>query len=615
MFSFCIIASKQRHVGLLLKKSSEKVMSILSNYSEKLECNQFVSKDNTIGYYIIKPKTKVIRKQIHIYRENDIEVVLYGELYLNSFESNYAEILYRKYKLENLNEARRLNGCYSACIIDYRSNNIIIISDVVGQRKLFYHDQNDTIIISSQDIPIFHTGLVQKEIDLKSMYSILAFDNSFYGKSLLRDIYGIQNTEYLTWKDGITKRHYQPLLIKDCKIDPKNFSAQKKTVQTIADQIISNIKLAVKHSEKIIFDLTAGLDSRAMLAILLTNFSDKTLVPQTMGSPQSPEVKSAKKISKRFNLKHIITMPELQSVNDFDYNANKIAFSTNGTTTSLFAISKKQVLKDINDLHIGSQGGDAFRGFFYHNRSKTKIESYSLHKVTSLVQKRNFISNLQINDYSIHKWYNRVIAEFIQEYSTYSPDKASIFDLVYLFQRLSNWASFRSRCNWNLNYFTPFMTSKVIENMYKLPAYFTLMVPIHDYFIKQLPSSIYNMSYNNNPFKRISFITDEQHLQFYYKLERIYDKVLINKIRLSNYLTPKTNLMKTKSHNAVRYEIHYSLLKEYTYNLLMNPDSLTLQLFNKDTVSLLLENHFSGEKNQLSLISKLISIELWRLML
>jgi hypothetical protein len=94
---------------------------------------------------------------------------------------------------------RRLDGWFSAVIVELKTQKVYIISDLLGFRSLSYFFDGEFILVSPHDIPIVATGLYPVEIDLASAGSTVAFDWSLNGKSLLKNISVCSPHEYVTW--------------------------------------------------------------------------------------------------------------------------------------------------------------------------------------------------------------------------------------------------------------------------------------------------------------------------------------------------------------------------------------------------------------------------------
>ena len=192
MYSFLFINSKNK-LDNIITNTSNKILKYLLNYGYDLEVESCTYNQLNAGWFVIKPAKKMKNSLFHSFSQNKVHVLLYGNLVL-PFNVNPADKLYNTWLNGGIEAARELNGCFSAIIIDNIKDEVITFSDIFGLRRLRYFNDDDTTIISTQDIPILATGLVPINYDLTSIYSISTLDWSLRGKSIIQGICSIHPT-------------------------------------------------------------------------------------------------------------------------------------------------------------------------------------------------------------------------------------------------------------------------------------------------------------------------------------------------------------------------------------------------------------------------------------
>ena len=81
-------------------------------------------------------------------------------------------------------------------------------------------------------------------------------------------------------------------------------------------------------------ELTAGIDSRAILAILLSVFKNTQIIAQTGGMPHDFEVILAKRLAEKYEFEHKVSSPTAEKPEEFLSHARLFAFVTNGMENS-----------------------------------------------------------------------------------------------------------------------------------------------------------------------------------------------------------------------------------------------------------------------------------------
>ena len=106
--------------------------------------------------------------------------------------------------------------------------------------------------------------------------------------------------------------------------------------------------------DEIHIDLTSGLDSRAILALVLSELDNKAIKTFTLGDLNNHEVKIARRISKEYNLIHSISTPQACVIDDFLKHSDLFAYFINGDSNSIRAVHPLPSFADMDTLVTGS---------------------------------------------------------------------------------------------------------------------------------------------------------------------------------------------------------------------------------------------------------------------
>jgi len=299
------------------------------NPFSKLGLKYYYSK--TKGYNLITftPKDENSMKLINIYEDEKFWVLFWGQLFIA--EKNYANhivnLLRAGISVENL------NGNYSFVLLDKDNKALSIFSDFIGRRKLFYIHDKTMIAISNLDHLLVPFIPEPVKLDFTSLASSLYFDWSLKGLSFLNHIHTSTPDEIVIFEAGMQKKK------KVIYSFEKNHSFEK-----IIDDYYSYLNFFISDKDTIHADLTAGLDTRTVLALLLKGFNKK-IITWTLGF-EGEDYKVAEKISQHYNLEHRNSESSFSDLHEFITHANYLAFCKNGDTSSLRATNHLEI-----DLH------------------------------------------------------------------------------------------------------------------------------------------------------------------------------------------------------------------------------------------------------------------------
>ena len=166
--------------GLLVKINSDG-HSNLQNLTHNRNCfgTNEVTFDN-IYFGVVDFKNKINENLLTIPEER-LAIALYGDVYFNQTSNKkhgiQSQITLQKilelYKKNSLDFVQKLSGSFSLAIYDGNSNKIIIATDMLGSKPLYYRETVDGIILSSEI-----KGVINNKSDLK--YNMEAIYEFFY---------------------------------------------------------------------------------------------------------------------------------------------------------------------------------------------------------------------------------------------------------------------------------------------------------------------------------------------------------------------------------------------------------------------------------------------------
>ena len=504
-----------------------------------------------------------------------------------------------------------MNGHFSACIYDFDSCELILISDRFGTRPLYYTYNNDKFLFSPEVKSLILDNF-KKEIDYNSVSDLFHFGHLFGNKTLFQNIYQLPEASYLIFHKGsisIQKYWDYPYheevytrgKFKKCEID--NYTEKMKTVIATATR-----RQIAKNNNSILFSLSGGLDSRFVIA-LANKFGVQPLTAFTMGEQNSEDIIYAIKIAEMLGADHSCFNVMPQSIWQ---DAKFFSYVTDGMAPIYGPIQGFDPLRAYagqKTVTLSSQMCDAIMGSsLYRKRLKTLIKTtYFNRDAIDIVSNIFTIFEEAIvkSVFSDHI-YDKIKQSYLATTETYISSNRKPLHAYY--KLLMNEHGRRST-----------LTGNIMNNLY-----FETRMPSYDYdfidFAFELPIEL----------RKYQFIYRRAFSQMFPKLAQIPRQGTNLPINSSNFKlqakslenrivgrlkpTPMNKLIrKIKRWNKPNYvsykEWFCNELKQDVENIILNKQTLSRGVFNESGIRTLLNEHYATEKDNSRLIWQIINLE------
>lgn len=180
-----------------------------------------------------------------------------GYIFHTSSDTEVVLKLYEEYGVDGL---EKMNGQYAIAIWNNKERSLFLARDRMGIRPLYYTQVGDKLIFGSEIKAILKTGLVDPQVDMKGLDSLISYACVISPRSFFEGISSVPPGCYLNWRDGKfeVKRYWD--------VDfPEGNAFENKGVKYFSEQIQDELTKAVKL--RLISDvplgayLSGGLDS------------------------------------------------------------------------------------------------------------------------------------------------------------------------------------------------------------------------------------------------------------------------------------------------------------------------------------------------------------------
>lgn len=587
--------------AVLLRNAGRVTRRMMPSLGLEMETRERVIPEINGGWFYLAPR-RCKAALITEYADSRQAVIVFGELFGNGTKSA-AETVLEKWRAEGPDGVRMMDGCFSALLVDLATAAIHMYSDLLGQRTLRFFSNKNIFIASPHDIPIVSTGCCSAEIDLVSAASILSFDWSLEGRSLLREVSAHHPNDIITWRAGTVTRQCKPMLTAEGSLDERDHGALKRHLEMMKSHAIEIVRSYCDSEPAIKMDLTAGFDSRAVLAVLLSAVGAERVKAFTVGGKESRDVKMAGRLARIYGFSHGYGLPETVDFDTFYQYCRLRAFLMNGDTNGKRAAAPLPAYDETPNLHGG--GGEIYRGYYYYPKlyrqySKNNLDDRQV--VTLLEKKYRRLQTLPWLSDDLRVSISARLGKIVDSFSTVSGCGWDKLDLFYIYERYGRWGSLVARSTWEPRRTSPFCSPTLINNGFKLPRPIAGGLKLHKALIKDaLPFAYYCLPANETDFALFKGHTFPQTL-----FSRIADKGVkgFNRIIRSHH--------SAAAHEAERALVFGQFLRGVLRDLLLEENGVGPRILKKNELKKMIEAHIAGESNHLQVLGFLPVMEVYR---
>lgn len=606
MYSFLFYANKEPLPNpACFRKACDITLSLMPDLGCNILVHQKDIPEINGGWFYLYPQEVPDRHLITTFSDEQIAVLVFGELTLTGPETT-ASIVAQTWKQGNVEAVRKLDGCFSAVIVDLHTQEIFLISDLLGLRTFTYYHNDKTLLVSIHEVPIVATGLCPINYNLVSAASIVACDWSLQGRPMLKDLSTCDPNTFVEWKEGSIRRHYKPLIPPEQRIEKKDSVRVRQQIDQIIEKMRENARVFCGDSPAVEVQLTCGMDTRAVTALLLSVLDSSQIESITQGERDNFEVKMARRLAKKYNFRQKDYVTKNLGAEDFIAYADLIAFVTNGTANSKSASKKLPKLAiDRLPTFVGN-GGELHQGFFYPSPlRKPKLDNYTNKDIEGyLLKKFPRINALKWFSEEIGESLKLRLSKIIETFRLVSTHPADIFNLFYAYERYCRWGSRPLRSTWSRNRYSLFDSPALVRMAFELPAPISHNCLLHRTIIKRFMPRSYFWLINKKKFMP---------LYDYPRLSKAFAEGMIRLNKVSGILLRKIGGGASgKSHEQLRGDIFAQQLSDVIRQEILSRNSFSRDLLRKNYLEDIVESHLSRKQDNVHVIGFLVTLERYR---
>ncbi len=209
--------------------------------------------------------------------EGDLIIAYNGEIYnfkelREELEPKYGfksdtdtEVILAAYKAWGVDCLHKLNGMFALCIYDVSKKKLFLARDRLGIKPLYYYQEKDKFIFSSEIKAIVKNEEIKREVDKTGLQQFFTYKYTIGDKTLFKGIKKLLPGHYMLFdlkkKKLQTKKYW----------DVKDFSDSKDNARVLTDKFRAlmrdSVKLRLVSDVPVGFFLSGGIDSSIVTAL------------------------------------------------------------------------------------------------------------------------------------------------------------------------------------------------------------------------------------------------------------------------------------------------------------------------------------------------------------
>ena len=257
---------------------------------------------------------------------------------------------------------RYLNGWYSGLIADLRTKKITLFNDRYGMGRLYVYEGDNEILFGSEAKSLLKVRPDLRAIDPKALAQYLRCNCVLGNKSLFKNISLLPGGSSWSFngKTPVRKRRY---------FDFKEWEQQEtlpfhELYQKFAATTSRIVPLYAQNAGKVALSLTAGLDTRVIMASL--HARDRSFPCYTFGGTWSEtfDIVTARRLASLYNQPYKVIRINGDFFNNFAELAPKSVYLSDGTHDAFGALDVyfNQIARDIAPIRLtGKFGSEVVR--------------------------------------------------------------------------------------------------------------------------------------------------------------------------------------------------------------------------------------------------------------
>ncbi len=597
----------------LLARSLRITQQVMPSFGVELAASTTILPEMTGGWWYVVPKHEQnnARALITEYVTPQLAVLVYGSL-VSDRRQLAATTIAEAWLSGGMDSVRNLNGDFGAVIVDRQKHRVFCVSDFVGRRYLRYCTPQESLLVSPHDVCLAATGLMPAAaIDSDAAAGILVYTNSIHCQSLFQGLATVDPLGTLSWESGKAVWQRHRVLTADNRIAERDHRAIAEHLDRIIEAMREETRALVEPEAVIRLDLTAGMDTRAVLGLLLSVFPKERLQASVVGDSEALDVVAGRFISQRLGL-NFKNQPlqAIPSNESFLHHADLRAFFTNGDTSSKRSLAAVPEYPLTQRPHFNGRGNSTCHSWINDPQDQWLMPAV----ITQQTAFQKF-QQRYYKDASRFPWIDAAIETRLRErldaitapYEHISTNGHDLLYLTYIYSREMLWCGMPFRLPWLRDDMGPLQSTQLIRDVFnKLPPPISRTCLLHARLVRRYLPFTYWMRINGKT--RLSL---EHRPGFWRLLDRVDERLNRGNVRR---MAKNSATSQFRTVERMRDEAYRGPLKTLLKELFSASGSIALALFGKPGIDELFKRCDERKINTSEHMGLLVTMERYRLL-
>ncbi len=303
-----------------------------------------------------------------ISRNNDIVLIFHGESHLSDdsvqgipnergVADGDVQYLLRLYEKNGEDFLRQLNGWFCGVVADLRKRKIILFNDRYGMSRLYLYEGKDEILFGSEAKSLLKVRPELRAIDAEALAQFLRCNCVMGNRSLFKNVALLPGGSSWSFDNqrSLKKRRYFDFK----EWEQQDVLAPNEFYQKFALVMNRIVPAYAGDIEKVALSLTAGLDTRAVMASLHAH--DRSFPCYTFGGVwgETYDIRTARKLALIYNQPYQAIKINGNFFNRFPTLAEKSVYLSDGALDAFGAhdVYFNEIAREIAPVRLTGKYG------------------------------------------------------------------------------------------------------------------------------------------------------------------------------------------------------------------------------------------------------------------
>ncbi|MBC7247513.1 MAG: asparagine synthetase B [Actinobacteria bacterium] len=219
------------------------------------------------------------------------------------YPDNDAEYVLHLYEQEGLEAFRELNGSFLVALYHVDSGKLVLATDRVNSRPVYYHWNGRDLVFGSQVRPLLRFPGLSREIDLQAVCEFFTFRKILGYRTFYRSVSSLPAASVLCLEHG------QPRVSRYWNWERKDeFRTKRHYIHAFAEAMKKAVERRTGGGHRLGILLSGGLDSRT---VLYAAGRGKIATAFTIADHPNRELKVARRLAAGYGCRHVILWRDL----------------------------------------------------------------------------------------------------------------------------------------------------------------------------------------------------------------------------------------------------------------------------------------------------------------